>query len=187
MKNVYFFAGKHPGPDQLPGLLGRPAVLQFVLWARGLWSWDGHHADRSPRFLYRGSVEKQTQVGLYARRWVSLPLYNTYSIIFFKCFSVSRWSPWLTPLVCIAEKVTYQGQKLFYVVFPQEDSSETEPLTAKEQWSRSRLLCAPTSALPAFVLIFFLHFFLSDFWSNVFKQILAQVPLNPDRSGVEKK
>ncbi|XP_024863726.1 solute carrier family 7 member 10a [Kryptolebias marmoratus] len=33
----------------------------------------------------------------------------------------------------VLEKVTYLGQKVFYVVFPQEDSSETEPLTAKEQ------------------------------------------------------
>ncbi|XP_054916012.1 LOW QUALITY PROTEIN: solute carrier family 7 member 10a [Poeciliopsis prolifica] len=31
----------------------------------------------------------------------------------------------------LLERVTYMGQKLCYVVFPQEDSSETEPLTAK--------------------------------------------------------
>ncbi|XP_038126927.1 solute carrier family 7 member 10a isoform X1 [Cyprinodon tularosa] len=31
----------------------------------------------------------------------------------------------------LLERVTYLGQKLCYVVFPQEDSSETEPLTAK--------------------------------------------------------
>uniref|UniRef100_A0AAQ5YQY4 Solute carrier family 7 member 10a n=1 Tax=Amphiprion ocellaris TaxID=80972 RepID=A0AAQ5YQY4_AMPOC len=30
----------------------------------------------------------------------------------------------------LLEKVTYMGQKLCYVVFPQEDTSETEPLTA---------------------------------------------------------
>lgn len=39
-----------------------------------------------------------------------------------------------TPLVllCVAERATYMGQKVCYVVFPQEDPSETEPLTASK-------------------------------------------------------
>lgn len=39
-----------------------------------------------------------------------------------------------SPLVvfCPAERVTYVGQKLCYVVFPQGDPSETEPLTASK-------------------------------------------------------
>lgn len=32
---------------------------------------------------------------------------------------------------CVAEKVTFIGQKVCYVVFPQEDPSESEPLTSK--------------------------------------------------------
>lgn len=33
---------------------------------------------------------------------------------------------------CVAERVTYWGQKVCYVVFPQEDPSETEPLSASK-------------------------------------------------------
>lgn len=53
----------------------------------------------------------------------------THQIVLFCCSSsviVNR-----PDVFCLAEKVTYVGQKLCYVVFPQVDSSETEPLTAK--------------------------------------------------------
>lgn len=35
-------------------------------------------------------------------------------------------------IFCSAEKVTFVGQKVLYVVFPQQDPSETEPLTASK-------------------------------------------------------
>lgn len=35
-------------------------------------------------------------------------------------------------LCCVAEKVTYMGQKVCYVVFPQQDPSESEPLTSSK-------------------------------------------------------
>lgn len=34
---------------------------------------------------------------------------------------------------CVSEKVTYLGQKLCYVVFPQDDPSEIQPLTEKSE------------------------------------------------------
>lgn len=49
--------------------------------------------------------------------------------IFQKLFPVIKAHP---VVLCVAERVTYMGQKVCYVVFPQGDPSETEPLTASK-------------------------------------------------------
>lgn len=48
------------------------------------------------------------------------------------------------------------GQKVCYVVFPQEDPSETEPLTASKaiDWAVQSALSTSTPVLPVFALQF---------------------------------
>ena len=123
-------AGEHVGPHQLLDILGCAAGLQSVLWTCGLWPGDGHHADWSPCILSGCSLEEQTQMDLQASRWDGLCCCSE-DIQKKNIWIISRVKPLLFVL-CLAERVTYKGQKLCYVVFPQEDPLETEPLTASK-------------------------------------------------------
>lgn len=56
--------GEFTRPHQLPGFLGRVAVLQFVLGACGVWDGTGHHADRSPHLLHWSAVVSKATLDL---------------------------------------------------------------------------------------------------------------------------
>lgn len=156
-------AGEHVDPHQLLDILGCAAGLQPVLWTRDLWPGYGHHADWGPRILCGRLVEGQTQMGLQGSRWVGPGHCTAHIQMICKTTQICSQlvSVIQTPHVvsCVAERVTYMGQKLCYVVFPQEDSAETEPLTASKatDWAVQSTRNSPhqhintsTPALPVF-------------------------------------
>lgn len=126
---IFLCAGELVDPHHLLDFLGCAAVLQPVLWTSGLWSGNGHHVDRRPHLPCGCSVEEQTPMALQNSWWVGLCKYR-YILKYVN--SQALYTKSHLAVCFVAEIVTYVGQKLCYVVFPQGDPSETEPLTSSK-------------------------------------------------------
>lgn len=89
----------------------------------------------------------------------------------FLCSSSQASVPWSNVSVLFfpvpAERVTYIGQKVCYVVFPQTDPSETEPLTAAKNtdWALPAIAADWKFGATAFIFVR-LFVFICFYWVN---------------------